>query len=228
MDIKNLFIFAITFLIFISLVFAQEAEFLKLKWNFIICNILCLILFISAGIAAVIIILAGLKYISSESSKQVNEAKRRILYAIVAMIFILIATPFVNYLVEPFTPMPENFTCWCTNLGGGGGGVTPSGNFTSPILVVISHPGDGGEFANDTPIQFVGYVYYGKSLYDYEWSSNPPAISRTVNDKAYAMDTFSASLARGDYTITLKVTDSEGKIGTDSVKIKVIIPKPPT
>jgi hypothetical protein len=206
-----------------------DSEIIKIKWSIVVCNIFCVILFTVGAFTALIIVLAGLKYMSSESPKEVNEAKRRILYGIIGLTFVIFATPFVNYLVNSFSPEPEKFECWCTAFWNEDvNHNNHNGDTTYPLLVEIIYPGEGSVFENDTAIWFLGRILgEGKPPYDFSWSSTPSGISRTKS-KSENWDKFESLLPRGEYTITLIVTDKEGKSGTDEVRIRVIIPKPST
>ncbi|MEM4347523.1 MAG: M64 family metallopeptidase [Candidatus Altiarchaeota archaeon] len=98
MENKNLilFIFVIS-----SLAFAQSPEEkISSHLNYWILVCYCLIMFIIAGIVALIIILSGVKLFTNEDMYEREEAKKRIKYAIVVLIFILIACPLVNFLIE--------------------------------------------------------------------------------------------------------------------------------
>ena len=218
---------AIVFFFLLShLVSAQTpGEILGAKWSWVLCNILCVIFFIAAAVSAVVIAFAGLKYLTAESSEQRNDAKRRISFAILGLFIVMLSILFVNYLVSVSKEV-KTFSCICTTLWSNSS-VAPYSNLSSSLTVEIIYPGDGSEFEEDTDVQFLGYVYQGAPSYEYSWSSNPSEISRKVT-KDYSMDSFSKELPRGEYVITLTVTDGTGKIATDSVKINVIVPKPPT
>lgn len=202
-----------------------EGEILGAKWSWVICNILCLIFFISAAILSIVIAFAGIKLMSSESSEQKNEAKKRITYGIIGLCVVITSMALVNYLLEGINTEVREFNCSCVDLWKNDS-KPPYSNISSDMKVEIIYPGDGSELEEDIDIQFLGYVYEGTPDYEYSWSSTPSGISRKVS-KAYSMDSFSAKLERGEYTITLTITDSSGRTASDSVKIKVIIPKPP-
>ncbi|MEM4347795.1 MAG: hypothetical protein QW802_04340 [Candidatus Altiarchaeota archaeon] len=202
-----------------------EGEILGAKWSWVICNILCLILFISAAILSIVIALAGIKLISSESSMQKNEAKKRIIYGIIGLFVVILSVAVINYLLSSISTDVKQFNCSCTDIWKNDS-TLPYSNASSEMKVEIIYPGDGSELEEDLDIQFLGYVYQGTPDFEYSWSSTPSGISRKVS-KAYSMDSFSAKLERGEYTITLTVVDASGKTSSDSVKIKVIIPKPP-
>ncbi|MEM2918788.1 MAG: pilin [Candidatus Altiarchaeota archaeon] len=120
MENKNLilFIFVIS-----SLAFAQSPEEkISSHLNYWILVCYCLIMFIIAGIVALIIILSGVKLFTNEDMYEREEAKKRIKYAIVVLIFILIACPLVNFLIEGGDV--KEFKCECLSvIGGRGGGI---------------------------------------------------------------------------------------------------------
>ncbi len=186
------------------------------EWNWVFCQVFCLILFIAGGIAVLVILLAGMKYLSSKSPEEVEGAKRRIFYAIIGLIIVIAAAPFVNYLVNAFTPQPGKFDCWCSTLSP----ISP-GNGEVPVEVRIVFPGEGSVFEEGMLINFRGEVKGGIPKYGYEWVSEPEGVDREIR-KSSREDTFSQILVEGEYEITLTATDDEGRGGEDSVRIKVI------
>ena len=65
------------------------------------CKILLLIQSIAAGIATVMIILAGYQWIASagfEDPRRRTEAKERIVHVFIGLVFIMVATQLINYL----------------------------------------------------------------------------------------------------------------------------------
>ncbi len=62
----------------------------------IIMTLYCLVLYVAAGIAALFIILTGLKYMSSDEESGRAESRRRLEYALIGLIVVALACPLVN------------------------------------------------------------------------------------------------------------------------------------
>lgn len=197
----------------VSLAAAGEGEIVKNKWNYVFCMIVCLVLFLSGVIVTLVLILSGVKFMAAEGPGDRDEAKKRVIYAAVGLIFVLIAIPLVNYLTEEFLP---SFECDCTSVGGGG--VPGSENET--LLVSIHTPVDGSEFDTDYLIEFTGSAFGGSAPYSYRWTSSVDGLIGNSNQ-------FRGYLSAGRHTITLEVTDGAGNYGSDSITIGASVPKPP-
>ena len=89
-------------LILLILLAATEAkgpEEVKAEWNQVICIVLRLIQFVAAGIAALVIILGGVKFMTSENLEERSGAKKMLIQAVSGLIILIIAVQLVNYLV---------------------------------------------------------------------------------------------------------------------------------
>ncbi|MEA3254212.1 MAG: pilin, partial [Candidatus Altiarchaeota archaeon] len=86
-------------LILLATAGAKGPEEVKAEWNQIICIVLRLIQFVAAGIAALVIILAGVKFMASENLEERGDAKRMLIQVVFGLIIIIIAVQLVNYLV---------------------------------------------------------------------------------------------------------------------------------
>jgi C1A family cysteine protease len=73
-----------------------------------------IIMYTSSGIAALVIILAGMEHMTSGNDPaKTDRAKTRIMYAIAGMIIIIIACPLVDYLVTNTKILPFQRACDC-------------------------------------------------------------------------------------------------------------------
>jgi hypothetical protein len=68
----------------------------------LICRIIVLIYHIVGAFAALILVIAGVRYITAEGPDERENAKRIAVNAIIGLIIVLIAIPLVNYLVRPY------------------------------------------------------------------------------------------------------------------------------
>ncbi len=80
--------------------------------NDVICIFLCIIWYVFAALATVILILTGIKYMSSESPDERDESRKRIFNAVAGLIILVIAVPLVNYLIQN-TNITEFKGCNC-------------------------------------------------------------------------------------------------------------------
>jgi hypothetical protein len=86
--------------------------------NDVSCILYSIALYCSAGIAALIIMLAGLEYMGSEDDNaKRNRGKTRAIYAVAGLTLIILACPLVDYLVTNTKILPFQRACDC--LGGG-------------------------------------------------------------------------------------------------------------
>ena len=82
--------------------------------NDVSCISYSLILYCSAGIAALLIMLAGFEYMSSEGDAvKRDRAKTRVIYAVAGLILVILACPFVDYLVMNTKILPFQRACDC-------------------------------------------------------------------------------------------------------------------
>ena len=80
-------------------------------FSFITCNIICVIWYIIAGFAALIIVVSGVEFITAETYEKRNEAKINIIYAVIGIIIVVIAPYTANYLTGGLGILP--FSCGC-------------------------------------------------------------------------------------------------------------------
>ena len=179
----------------------------------LMCGVICLIAYILSAVAAIVIILSGVRYLTSAEPSDRSDAKRRILYAFAGIIFFFVAMPVANYITAG---MVAPFNCGCLPVSGVISPPTPPkpGGFR----VMIIEPKDKSEYPVDTLIDFMGKAYGGVSPYSYNWTSS-------VDGPLGGSDSFSRILSRGAHKITLEATDSLGNKASAQVEINVIIPK---
>lgn len=75
-----------------------------------LCNIICVIWYVIAGIASLVLLVSGVEYLAGDISQR-NEAKINIVYAIAGLVVIVIAPYLANYLTGGLGILP--FTCDC-------------------------------------------------------------------------------------------------------------------
>jgi len=85
--------------------------------NDVVCIFLTLITYLASGISALVIIYAGLKYISSQDAEQTANAKNMIIYAIFGLALVLLACPVVDYLIIGTKIVPFQEKCNCFGSG---------------------------------------------------------------------------------------------------------------
>jgi len=97
---EKIFTIVMIFLIFlISTTGAKGPEEVKAEWNYVICIVLRIVQFVAIGISALIIILAGIKLMTSENLEERGGAKKMMVQVISGLIIIIIAVQLVNYIV---------------------------------------------------------------------------------------------------------------------------------
>jgi hypothetical protein len=103
----------------------------------VLITLYCLVLFIASGIAALFIILTGLKYMTSEDAAGRVEARKRLVYSLAGLMLVALACPLVNMLFSgtnigvddgtghktpcPGCPLIGELTTSSGSLGGFGG-----------------------------------------------------------------------------------------------------------
>lgn len=80
--------------------------------NYTVCTLLQSIWVIAAGLSALIIMAAGLRYMSSNEPESRNQARKSIINVFATLIVIFLAVPVINYFVTgtPITPLTCNLT----------------------------------------------------------------------------------------------------------------------
>jgi hypothetical protein len=76
----------------------SKTDILKADWNRTICIALRVLQIVSVGIAALLIMVAGLKYMSSDDANERTESRNMIMRVLSALIVIAVAAQVVNYL----------------------------------------------------------------------------------------------------------------------------------
>ena len=106
--------------------------------NDVVCLILNLLFYITGAIFAMMLIIAGFKYLTSDDPSTVHNAKMMTVYALIGFILVVIACPLVDYLIAGSDIVP--FTKSCNCLLGSGGGSTPTTTTTVPVKCVDGTP----------------------------------------------------------------------------------------
>lgn len=102
--LKALLLLSIFFLMGVGVVFAQTEEVeVSRAIACLICRIMQIFFLIAAGIAALVIVIAGIKWIGSGDDPGArNAAKSTIVSAIIGLVIVLIAVYLVSWLVSGF------------------------------------------------------------------------------------------------------------------------------
>lgn len=87
------------------------AEIIKTRVGDVTLLILCAIWYLMALITTLIMIIAGVKCLTSGDTAGRNMAIRRVIYSVIGLIIIIVACPVVNYLVHG--TQVEEFRCEC-------------------------------------------------------------------------------------------------------------------
>ncbi|MFZ2455489.1 MAG: hypothetical protein WAX07_03330 [Candidatus Altiarchaeia archaeon] len=78
----------------------SRTDVLKAEWNRTLCIALRVLQILAVGVAALLIMVAGLKYMSSEDVYDRNEAKNMIIRVLCLLAVIAVSVQVVNYLVS--------------------------------------------------------------------------------------------------------------------------------
>ncbi|MEA3254743.1 MAG: pilin [Candidatus Altiarchaeota archaeon] len=86
----------------------------EVRWSFdnFVCGVFCIIWFVIAAVAALMIVYSGIKYLTSESGLERDKIKTRLKYAVAGLIIVIIAVPAANYLTSD---MIAPFNCDCVS-----------------------------------------------------------------------------------------------------------------
>ncbi|MEA3255165.1 MAG: TrbC/VirB2 family protein [Candidatus Altiarchaeota archaeon] len=96
---------------------AEDAGLVKLKLACLICRIMTLFLFVAGAIAALVIVIAGIRWVGSgEDPGARTAAKSSVVSALVGLIIIVLAVYLVTWLVSSFGVMSYvDLTDWLMN-----------------------------------------------------------------------------------------------------------------
>jgi hypothetical protein len=127
--------------------------------NDVACIFLTLVTYSASGISAIVIIYAGLKYMTSQDAEQTTDAKNMIIYAIACLALILLACPIVDYLIIGTKIVPFQEKCNCFGSGNG----SPDNSTMPPVQLCID--GTPAGQCSTTP-GYAGYkcILSGSSL----------------------------------------------------------------
>lgn len=101
---KEMFIIGLLFLVASSAATTtttqpSKTDILKGEWNRTICIALHILQMLSAGIAVILIMIAGLKYMSSEDADDRKDARDLVIRVISILVVVAVGVQIVNYLV---------------------------------------------------------------------------------------------------------------------------------
>ena len=108
--------------------------------NEVVCSLFTLVLYVAGGIAALMIILAGVKYLAADNPVDTGKAKKMIVYAATGLVIVFIACPVVDYLVANTKIVPFQKSCSCFSGVPGG----PATTTTTQGGFVTTTSGTGG------------------------------------------------------------------------------------
>ena len=131
-----------------------------MQWRIesIVKLILCAIWAITAATLTIVVIISGIRYLTSQDADEKDKAKKNIKQGFVGLIIIAVACPFVNYLVHgtdvkefkcdciPLPP-PTSTTTTTTTIPIGAPGTRPtttSTTTTTTVTIVTTLPKSGG------------------------------------------------------------------------------------
>jgi hypothetical protein len=78
----------------------SKSEQTKAEWNRVVCIAIHVIQMVAAGIAALVIMVAGLKYLTSEEINSRDESKKTIVRALSILLALAVVAQVVNYVVS--------------------------------------------------------------------------------------------------------------------------------
>ena len=118
-------------------------EEIKLKIEIAACWILSILVVIVGLVAALFIVLSGIKWMTSEDLAERNEAKNRIMWAIIGFLVVILACPFAEFLA--FEPLKSGFCVRCQDITEVPLGPTPPGEASGgdpggPKVRLIAEP----------------------------------------------------------------------------------------
>lgn len=95
-----------------SLVAAATLAEVGAEFRNIICNIICIIWYVIGAIAALALLILGVKYMSVESLEERENVRRNIIYVIIGLIIVIIAPFAANYLADALGILPLSCDCF--------------------------------------------------------------------------------------------------------------------
>jgi hypothetical protein len=99
---------------------------IMIRINDVACIFLTFLTYVASGISVIIIMYAGVKYMTSQDAEQTTNAKNMIIYAIAGLALIILACPVVDYLVIGTKIVPFQQKCNCFgSIDGGSNGTAP-------------------------------------------------------------------------------------------------------
>ncbi len=99
MEIRKSSFFFLAFLLTLANAQTPE-ETISSHINYWILVFFCISISVIALVSVIIIVLAGIEFMKSEDMLEREKAKKRIIYAVIALIFVLVACPLVNFLIN--------------------------------------------------------------------------------------------------------------------------------
>jgi hypothetical protein len=88
--------------------------------NGVTCIFFTVITYLGSSICAIVIIYAGLKYMSAQDGETAADARKMIIYALIGLVILLLACPIVDYLVIDTKIIPFGKKCNCVPGFSGG------------------------------------------------------------------------------------------------------------
>ncbi len=131
----------------------------------ILITLYCIVLYVASAVAALFIILTGVKYMLSEDESGRVESRRRLTYALVGLMFVALACPLINMLFSgsdigvPDSTGKKVPCPGCPLIPGGtngilgGGGITPNPTPSNPTKTCAEQGGlccQSGEIGRGT------------------------------------------------------------------------------
>lgn len=145
--------------------------------NGVVCLSFTLVSYLASSIAALVIIYAGIKYMTSGDADTASNARNMVIYAVAGLVLVLLACPLVDYLVIGTKIIPFEKTCDC--WAGGSGGAP---HVTTTTIVYLCTDGTPAGQCSATPA-YLGYkCILGSSSYVLvlDSSCGPPSPSSTT------------------------------------------------
>ncbi len=118
--------------------------------NGVACIFFTVITYLASSIAALVIVYAGLKYMSSGGGDTASNAKNMIIYAVIGLALVILACPIVDYLIIDTKIVPFEKTCNCWM----GGSVVPGTTTTTIVSYCVDGTPEGQ--CSVTPA-YIGY-----------------------------------------------------------------------